>query len=231
MNKIVKGIIIFLAGGAAGSVATYFAVREHFRNVADEEIDSVMRYCSHRITECELSVNDENKFSTLADDPDVANEYIEKLKELGYLDDDDDADDIYDDEREEVNPVDNDGREPELIDAQIFISQGQDMQETLHYYIRDDVICDDQYEVMDNWREILGEEWKTALDGEDSVFVRNFERETDFEILIFDQSYENAIMGDSLNDSDDEEEEEDDGEINVKQRMADKPAEEDGSGQ
>lgn len=48
MNILIKNILIFVAGGAAGGLGTYFAVKKKFEAKADKEIEEMRNYYDNR---------------------------------------------------------------------------------------------------------------------------------------------------------------------------------------
>ena len=48
MNNTVKNALIFVVGAAIGSVTTWYFVKDKYKKIADEEIESVKEYYSNR---------------------------------------------------------------------------------------------------------------------------------------------------------------------------------------
>ena len=200
MNSTLKGVLIFVLGAAAGSLATWKLIEKKYKDIAQEEIDSV-----------------KDTFSKMK-----KNEYPDKLEDYPDFEEFDDSDDS-DDVEEEPNPeqkIDRNNK-PDIVEyAKILSETGytnyaerQDKKEkkgvepvederpyvispdefgekdgyenvTLTYYA-DGVLTDYFDNVISNVDEVVGFD---SLDhfGEyedDVVFVRNEKMETDYEIL------------------------------------------------
>ena len=200
MNSTLKGVLIFVLGAAAGSLATWKLIEKKYKDIAQEEIDSV-----------------KDTFSKMK-----KNEYPDKLEDYPDFEEFDDSDDS-DDVEEEPKPeqkIDRNNK-PDIVEYAKILSEAsytnyadrQDKKEkkgvepvederpyvispdefgekdgyenvTLTYYA-DGVLTDYFDNVISNVDEVVGFD---SLDhfGEyedDAVFVRNEKMETDYEIL------------------------------------------------
>ena len=200
MNSTLKGVLIFVLGAAAGSLATWKLIEKKYKDIAQEEIDSV-----------------KDTFSKMK-----KNEYPDKLEDYPDFEEFDDSDDS-DDVEEEPKPeqkIDRNNK-PDIVEYAKILSEAsytnyaerQDKKEkkgvepvederpyvispdefgekdgyenvTLTYYA-DGVLTDYFDNVINNVDEVVGFD---SLDhfGEyedDVVFVRNEKMETDYEIL------------------------------------------------
>lgn len=198
MNSTLKGVLIFVLGAAAGSLATWKLIEKKYKDIAQEEIDSV-----------------KDTFSKMK-----KNEYPDKLEDYPDFEEFDDSDDSYDEEPKPEQKIDRNNK-PDIVEyAKILSETGytnyaerQDKKEkkgvepvederpyvispdefgekdgyenvTLTYYA-DGVLTDYFDNVISNVDEVVGFD---SLDhfGEyedDVVFVRNEKMETDYEIL------------------------------------------------
>ena len=201
MNSTLKGVLIFVLGAAAGSLATWKLIEKKYKDIAQEEIDSV-----------------KDTFSKMK-----KNEYPDKLEDYPDFEEFDGSDDSYDSDDEEPKSeqkIDRNNK-PDIVEyAKILSETGytnyaerQDKKEkkgvepvederpyvispdefgekdgyenvTLTYYA-DGVLTDYFDNVISNIDEVVGFD---SLDhfGEyedDAVFVRNEKMETDYEIL------------------------------------------------
>ena len=198
MNSTLKGVLIFVLGAAAGSLATWKLIEKKYKDIAQEEIDSV-----------------KDTFSKMK-----KNEYPDKLEDYPDFEEFDDSDDSYDEEPKSEQKIDRNNK-PDIVEyAKILSETGytnyaerQDKKEkkgvepvederpyvispdefgekdgyenvTLTYYA-DGVLTDYFDNVISNIDEVVGFD---SLDhfGEyedDAVFVRNEKMETDYEIL------------------------------------------------
>lgn len=200
MNSTLKGVLIFVLGAAAGSLATWKLIEKKYKDIAQEEIDSV-----------------KDTFSKMK-----KNEYPDKLEDYPDFEEFDDSDDSYDSDEEPKSEQKIDrNNKPDIVEyAKILSETGytnyaerQDKKEkkgvepvederpyvispdefgekdgyenvTLTYYA-DGVLTDYFDNVISNVDEVVGFD---SLDhfGEyedDVVFVRNEKMETDYEIL------------------------------------------------
>lgn len=198
MNSTLKGVLIFVLGAAAGSLATWKLIEKKYKDIAQEEIDSV-----------------KDTFSKMK-----KNEYPDKLEDYPDFEEFDDSDDSDDEEPKSEQKIDRNNK-PDIVEyAKILSETGytnyaerQDKKEkkgvepvederpyvispdefgekdgyenvTLTYYA-DGVLTDYFDNVISNIDEVVGFD---SLDhfGEyedDAVFVRNEKMETDYEIL------------------------------------------------
>lgn len=201
MNSTLKGVLIFVLGAAAGSLATWKLIEKKYKDIAQEEIDSV-----------------KDTFSKMK-----KNEYPDKLEDYPDFEEFDDSDDSYDSDDEEPkseHKIDRNNK-PDIVEYAKILSEAsytnyadrQDKKEkkgvepveyerpyvispdefgekdgyenvTLTYYA-DGVLTDYFDNVISNIDEVVGFD---SLDhfGEyedDAVFVRNEKMETDYEIL------------------------------------------------
>lgn len=201
MNSTLKGVLIFVLGAAAGSLATWKLIEKKYKDIAQEEIDSV-----------------KDTFSKMK-----KNEYPDKLEDYPDFEEFDDSDDSYDSDDEEPKSeqkIDRNNK-PDIVEYAKILSEAsytnyadrQDKKEkkgvepveyerpyvispdefgekdgyenvTLTYYA-DGVLTDYFDNVISNIDEVVGFD---SLDhfGEyedDAVFVRNEKMETDYEIL------------------------------------------------
>ena len=198
MNSTLKGVLIFVLGAAAGSLATWKLIEKKYKDIAQEEIDSV-----------------KDTFSKMK-----KNEYPDKLEDYPDFEEFDDSDDSDDEEPKSEQKIDRNNK-PDIVEyAKILSETGytnyaerQDKKEkkgvepvederpyvispdefgekdgyenvTLTYYA-DGVLTDYFDNVISNVDEVVGFD---SLDrfGEyedDVVFVRNEKMETDYEIL------------------------------------------------
>lgn len=156
MNDNLKYAAIFLAGSVVGGAATYFATRkmakEHFSQVAAEDIASVKQRYHEKEQQLDKKIKDKN--------------YKEKLTDLGYAADTTGlrpADDI----REEVEIVeevevksaypddyvpedDRDLTKPHLISQAEYDDNDEFHKLELVYYEKDDTLADeDETEIVD----------------------------------------------------------------------------------
>ena len=200
MNSTLKGVLIFVLGAAAGSLATWKLIEKKYKDIAQEEIDSVKdTFSKMKKNEYPDKLEDYPDFEEFDDSddsddveeepkpeqkidrnnkPDIV-EYAKILSETGYTNYAERQDKK---EKKGVEPVE-DGR-PYVISPDEFGEKDGYENVTLTYYA-DGVLTDYFDNVISNVDEVVGFD---SLDhfGEyedDVVFVRNEKMETDYEIL------------------------------------------------
>lgn len=194
MNSTLKGVLIFVLGAAAGSLATWKLIEKKYKDIAQEEIDSVKdTFSKMKKNEYPDKLEDYPDFEEFDDveeepkpeqkidrnnKPDIV-EYAKILSETGYTNYADRQDKK---EKKGVEPVEDE--RPYVISPDEFGEKDGYENVTLTYYA-DGVLTDYFDNVISNIDEVVGFD---SLDhfGEyedDAVFVRNEKMETDYEIL------------------------------------------------
>ena len=199
MNSTLKGVLIFVLGAAAGSLATWKLIEKKYKDIAQEEIDSVKdTFSKMKKNEYPDKLEDYPDFEEFddSDDSDVEEEpkpeqkidrnnkpdiveYAKILSETGYTNYAERQDKK---EKKGVEPVEDE--RPYVISPDEFGEKDGYENVTLTYYA-DGVLTDYFDNVISNVDEVVGFD---SLDhfGEyedDVVFVRNEKMETDYEIL------------------------------------------------
>lgn len=195
MNSTLKGVLIFVLGAAAGSLATWKLIEKKYKDIAQEEIDSVKdTFSKMKKNEYPEKLEDYPDFEEFDDSddeepkseqkidrnnkPDIV-EYAKILSETGYTNYAERQDKK---EKKGVEPVEDE--RPYVISPDEFGEKDGYENVTLTYYA-DGVLTDYFDNVISNIDEVVGFD---SLDhfGEyedDVVFVRNEKMETDYEIL------------------------------------------------
>lgn len=198
MNSTLKGVLIFVLGAAAGSLATWKLIEKKYKDIAQEEIDSVKdTFSKMKKNEYPDKLEDYPDFEEFDDSydsddeepkseqkidrnnkPDIV-EYAKILSETGYTNYAERQDKK---EKKGVEPVEDE--RPYVISPDEFGEKDGYENVTLTYYA-DGVLTDYFDNVISNIDEVVGFD---SLDhfGEyedDAVFVRNEKMETDYEIL------------------------------------------------
>lgn len=200
MNSTLKDVLIFVLGAAAGSLATWKLIEKKYKDIAQEEIDSVKdTFSKMKKNEYPDKLEDYPDFEEFDDSddsddveeepkpeqkidrnnkPDIV-EYAKILSETGYTNYAERQDKK---EKKGVEPVEDE--RPYVISPDEFGEKDGYENVTLTYYA-DGVLTDYFDNVISNVDEVVGFD---SLDhfGEyedDVVFVRNEKMETDYEIL------------------------------------------------
>ena len=205
MNNNLKYAAIFLAGSVVGGAATYFATRkmakEHFSQVAAEDIASVKQRYHEKEQQLDKKIKDKN--------------YKEKLTDLGYAADTTGlrpADDI----REEVEIVeevevksaypddyvpedDRDLTKPHLISQAEYDDNDEFHKLEIVYYEKDDTLADeDETEILDATH-ILGDfdpsNFGHIKSEPDLMLVRSPKLRADYTVTRDYRAYTAVILG------------------------------------
>ena len=179
MNSTLSNIIIFVAGAAIGSFATWKYVKTKYERIANEEIAEMREYYASKGKRTEVGTVDD------AMSEEDKKEYNELLKNNGYTN--------YA-EKEEEEEMD-DTREPYVIMPDQFSELADYDTINLTYYADGVLASDDTDEIIDNVDELIGEDSLNHF-GEfedDSVYVRNDERKCDYEILRDNRTYAEVV--------------------------------------
>ena len=195
MNKdLLSKVLIFVAGACVGSVVTWTLVEKKYQQIAQEEIDSVKEALGYfdlgekeDKPEPEDEDNEDDRFDR---DTESAKEELAHIcREQGY-----DYNGISKKEGEEEMAENR----PYVISPEEFDENGYKTK-TLFYY-NDDVVTDERGKVLSesSIEKLIGKESLTTFgqDESDSVFVRNDDLKTDYEILADERNYHEMFMGD-----------------------------------
>ena len=174
MNKTLSNLFIFAAGAAIGSVVTCKIVKDKYARLAQEEIEAVREvYMKHSD---DISVDE-----SPAEEPVVA-ESVPEYTEQERVDYSNLAN-MYTNNNEKGVPAPV--KRPYVISPDDF--EDSEYQAVSLTYYADGVVEDDFYNILsdDEIDEKIGRDSLNHFGEyeEDSVFVRNDEEETDYEIL------------------------------------------------
>lgn len=184
MNNAIKCVFTFIFGAAIGSVAAYMLLKEKYKKLAQEEIDEVKEYYHSKFT----SEKNNIEVSNHPDSDDKSEMRSEVKKNI----------DLY------KNTVKNQGynsdSEKKQSEHPYVISPNEfgdidDYERVTLYYYADEVLVDEDDELVEDVDNTVGLESLTHF-GEyedDSVFVRNDRLSCDYEILLDQRTYSDAI--------------------------------------
>lgn len=174
MNKV----FIFVLGVSVGSLVTWKIVRDKYKKLADEEIESVIetfnkRYEKTPIKSENVDVNEENI-------EEEQKEYEQKIKEIGYVQ----PTDELETENEQESYI-----APYVISPEEY-GEVEGFDTKSWTYWSDFILSDENDILIVNPENIIGD----ALDhfGEyedDSVYVRDEKNECDYEILKSEKTF------------------------------------------
>jgi hypothetical protein len=200
MNSKIINTLVFAAGAAIGSVATWVILRNKYEKLVREEIESIKEAFGGNEPEALNEIVDEEN----GDDSEAAP--VGVAGQINW-EDLEDLDEEEIDEDEELNEyarvLDNytkqEGGAEKVAKAPYVIAPydfGElDNWDTVELtYYADDILEDDEYNIVTDGDELLGPKALTTF-GEyedDAVFVRNERLRTDFQILRDPRTYDEA---------------------------------------
>ena len=186
-----KSVLTFIAGLAIGAGVTYVIQKNRYEEMVKEEIDDLRDHMKEKTKEERETVKEKVKKMNGEDSTEECDfnaerlkreeEYDELLKKHSYTTNDDS-------ETEKFNP-------PYVVTPQEFANRsGYDV--ISYNYYDDDIIANDDDEELDeeniSWTLGMSTEEVQAQFGiyeDDSVYVRNEQLKTDFEILRQNENY------------------------------------------
>ena len=183
MGETIKKIMIFVAGAGIGTVISWQFFKNKYKRIADEEIASVKEVFERRHN-IEVVSTDEIEADSVEENEKEDSEIKTEYKNLANN---------YNTITDEINNEEKGGNdmvnEPYVIKPEEFDTVGYDVV-SLTYYA-DKVLVDEDDNPIEDIDYLVGEDSLEHF-GEyedDSVFVRNDDLKTDFEILLDEASY------------------------------------------
>lgn len=182
MGDKLKGVVIFITGMAAGSAVSWYFLKTKYEHISKEEIESVKevyrkKYETHEEETAESSEEDEDEeYKPTSEE---IEEHKEMVNNLGYTN-------YSNVKKGEAKNVDK----PYVISPEEFDELPDYNTVSLLYYT-DKVLADMNGNAIEDVDDIIGEDSLNHF-GEyedDSVFVRNDSRKTDYEILLDPRKY------------------------------------------
>ncbi len=168
----ISNMFIFAMGAMFGSTITWYFLKKKYKQMAQEEIDSVKE--SYRERDDTKTVESQKK---------EIKDYLNRIYGTnGYA-----AEDSEEKGEQSMNG-------PYIISPNEFGTIDEYEIVSLTYY-SDQILVDDNGDIIDDIDELIGEDSLTHF-GEyedDSIFVRNDERKCDYEILYDNRSYYDTI--------------------------------------
>lgn len=183
MNDTLNKVFIFAAGAVIGSAVTWKIIKTKYEQIANEEIESVKERFRNRENAAEDGASDEEKnVDNSLKDRDLSS-YESIINENAYRN--------YSTPKGSENEI----KEEESVDRPYVIppeeyDENDYETESLTYYA-DGVLTDIYDNIIEDVEGTVGKDSLTHF-GEfedDSVFVRNDERQIDYEILLDSDKY------------------------------------------
>lgn len=170
-----KNVLIFLGGAVTGGLVTWKLVEKKYRDLADEEIESVVERFSKP---CQLDVAE----------PIETEEYEEKVEKLNYS--------TINENKEEVNPKTEKKKTKSTVKVEVIKMEDfgtkDDFDTATLILWNDGFVTTDQNEVISQPSEIIGNalSYFDKNDELDCVYVRNKTTKIDYEILKSEKDFE-----------------------------------------
>lgn len=188
MKDLLTSAVIFTVGAIIGSAVTYKLLKTKYEHIAQEEIDSVKevfaRMRSESTNEEDEAEEAETAISENAKEKPSIKEYATMIKDYGYVN--------YSDSNN-IKKEESNVNKPRVIPPEEFGEEDYAVI-SLNYYA-DGVLADDWDKVIEDVENTVGEDFANHF-GEyedDSVFVRNDELETDYEILRDTRNFSDVV--------------------------------------
>ena len=192
MSNTLRNFFIFAVGAAIGSAATWYFVKTKYERIANEEIESVKEAFSPKKSESK----EEPK-------SDSTHDMVTYEKMLGNLNYTNYTEVTNDNDEKAVEEMTEKKKGPYVISPDEFGNIPEYDAVSLNYY-SDGVLANDWDEIIEDVDDVVGEESLTHF-GEyeaDSVFVRNDDAATDYEILRDLRNYWDVVGKNSDQDDD-----------------------------
>lgn len=174
MGNSIKELLIFVTGAAIGSVVTWKLVAAKYKQIADEEIESVKEHYDNKLSVLnDIFKNDVSEADLDEEDEEFNEEDKEEYKKIA---------DVYSSESEKSVPY--------VITPDEF-GEFEDYDQINLTYYSDGIIIDDLTErIVEDVEELIGPNLDRIGEYEDDVLhVRNEELEVDYEILAVEDKY------------------------------------------
>lgn len=192
MNKNLTNLFVFATGAVIGSFATWVYVNKKYELLPreeDEDLDEYYERCeeySNSEEETTEEPDDEVRFARTSVKPNIM-EYAKRVQDAGYVDYSNNA------QTELKLEPEGDVERPYVISPEEFGEVGYSTM-SLTYY-NDKVLTDEDGDVITDVDDIVGlDSLETFGDyEEDSVFVRDDRRKTDYEILADPRNYSDVF--------------------------------------
>ena len=194
-NNKIAGFLMFVAGAAVGSIATWKFVKTKYERIANDEIESIKEVYSKKEAAMKESQVAQKEKETVNEKPSIyeMKEYLDRIKENGYG---------KEENKEEGDPDMNDS--PYVISPEEYGNMDDQTCISLSYYA-DGVLADDwDTEIIDPDEEV-GPDIASHFGEyeEDTVFIRNEKLKTDYEICRDLRTFAEVMGDEAIDQSDD----------------------------
>lgn len=195
MNKAIGKVFIFAAGAILGSAVAWKLAKTKYERLAQEEIDSVKKMVARRTKKQAEELIWDKESEDEKKGMDKVIDEAAKLQQKEHVDYASYYTPEYDTEKEKTEEGGPETmRNPYVIPPEEFgdIEEYDKIELTLY---QDQILADDMDELVENVEETIGFESLNHF-GEyedDSVFVRNDKMKCDYEILLDERTYAEAV--------------------------------------
>ena len=185
MNKVVA----FVLGAAAGSLITWKLIEKKYKDLTDEEIEAVKEYYKNKeekVVELSVKVDELDKTKT---------EYTKVINDSGYASsrtveytEDEDGSVYVEPGEEKIAPY--------TITVDEY-GENDDYEIKSWSYYADFVLTDENEEIIGDSESIIGDiltEFDSLKDNNNAVYIRNDNTMCDYEIIKYDQTF-NEVNG------------------------------------
>lgn len=193
MNKTIATTAAFLLGAAAGAAGAWYILKEHYAQIAQEEIDSVKETfgklydADKNSTEKTEDIPDEeDPEPSIAENQEMQQKAKKMITTLDYT--------SYSVKPEIDTTEEHPSDKPYVITPDEF-GEFEDYETISLTFYADQIVCDDNNEPLENLNDVIGFESLNHF-GEyedDSVYVRNDRLKCDYEILLDMRKYEDVL--------------------------------------
>ena len=181
-------VFAFALGAAAGTFVSWKILKTKYEKITEKEVQSVKDVYAKKYKENQNEK--EEVIDDISDDmvqEDLSKQYAETFQKLGYGS----VTSTTDSEGEKMKPKKT---EPYVISPEEF-DDIDDYETTTLFYYQDGVVADTSDNVVVDVDALIGEDSLTKFGEyeEDSVFVRNDDLKTDFEILLDARKFKDVV--------------------------------------
>lgn len=190
MSNTLSKILIFASGAAIGSVVTWKIVTDRYSQIIEEELESIKNEILEELEE-EDDVEDDIQEEVESSETDDKMLYGDIIKKGGYKNYSNrtPAKQVIPEEEKKEEEIEDMGG-PYVISPDDF-DEHDDYEVVSLVYYSDKILTDEDDNIIEDVERMVGEESLNHF-GEyedDSVFVRNDERKTDYEILLDERRF------------------------------------------
>ena len=176
-------IISFAVGATLGALGGWYFAKEHYEEIANQDMKERINKTRSEKSPVEKPEKTKPKINTWNGDKGDIKEYVERAQMYNT------ADTSTVPKRKKKEKMVDAPDEIELIPEDMF---GEDMdydQISLNYYAND-ILADDDNEIIDNRKDIVGDiDYIDGFDEDDAIYVANHKQKVYYEILRKEDDY------------------------------------------